>query len=104
MLVINLNDEIEILESTPSKIRYKNIVWIPENKTNRIETNSLSSEKIRIWLRIKNIKVFTINDVREAFPEWGRYAKSQIIFKVNPLIKNKIVQQLPNDNFKVLKL
>jgi len=103
-----MNNEIEILESIPTKIKYKDIIWIPE-KTERviIEANSLSSEKIRCWIRIKNIQQFTLDDIRVAFPEWSRYAVSQLIFKINPLVKNKIVQQL-NDNksnpeFKVLK-
>lgn len=98
-----MSHEIEILENMPTKIRYKNIVWIPE-ETSRMETNSLSSEKIRCWLRFKNIQEFKLDDLRVVFPEWSRYARSQLIFKINPLIKKGILQQLGKDEFKVLKL
>lgn len=101
-----MNDEIEILESTPSKIRYNDIVWVPETKGCVNPTTSMSSKKIMKWLTDKNIPEyeFELDDLRSVFPEWSRYAKSQLIFKINPLIKDKTIQQLSNDKFKVLKL
>lgn len=96
-----MNNELEILESIPTKIKYKDMVWIPED-TIKKESNSLSSEKIRCWIRFKDIQQFTIDDLRVAFPKWSRYAKSQLIFKLNPLIEKKYVAQFPNDTFKVV--
>ena len=100
-----MKDDIEIIDSITiaTKIKYQGRIWIPENERAK-ETSNLSSEKIRCWIRFKNIKQFTLDDLREAFPEWDRYAKSQLLFKLFKLIKNNSIQQLPNDEFKVLKL
>lgn len=98
-----MNNGIDILESIPTKIRYKDTIWIPENVRKK-ESNSLSSEKIRCWLRFKNIQQFKLDDLRVAFPEWSRYAKSQLVYKVNPLAKKNFIQQLSVDEFKVLKI
>lgn len=101
-----MSNELEVLESKPTKIQYKDTIWIPEDVKKK-ESNSLSSEKIRCWLRFKDIQQFKLDDLRVAFPEWSRYAKSQLTFKINPLVKNKIVQQLNDDKhnpeFKVMK-
>jgi len=79
------------------------IIWVPENKGIVKPTkSSMSSEKIRDWLIDKNLEVFNLDDLRKAFPAWSRYAKNQLIFKINPLIKNKSIQQLSDDKFKVL--
>ena len=96
-----MNEVLEI-ESIPTKIKYKDIVWIPEGTSNK-EPDSMSAEKMKVWLRLKDIKDFDLDDVREAFPEWSKYAKSQLLFKVNHLIKNNNVQQLHTGEFKVLK-
>lgn len=103
-----MDDEIEILESIPSKIRYRNIVWVPENKARINPTSSsMSSEKIRGWLIKKHLESFSLDDIRDEFPKWNNYSKSQLIYKINPLVKNKNIQQLSdekNSKFKVLKL
>lgn len=97
-----MDKEVEVVESIATKIRYQDKIWTPEN-AKKAESDSLSSEKIRCWLRFKNIQQFNLDDLRGAFPEWDRYAKSQLIYKLNPLVKNKTILQLQDDNFKVLK-
>lgn len=99
-----MNNGVEELEviTIPTKIKYKDIVWMPKD-TEKKETVSLSSEKIRCWLRFKHKEQFSIDDIREAFPEWSRYAVSQLLYKIDPLIKSKQVLQLPDNVFKVNK-
>jgi len=99
-----MNKEVEIIESIASKIRYQDKIWIPENAKNiKKELDSISSAKIRCWLRFKNIEEFELDDIRKAFPEWKNYAISQIIYKINPLVKDKTIQQLNASRFKVLR-
>ena len=100
MIMNNGVEELDVM-TIPTKIQYKNIVWTPKD-TRKDETVSLSSEKIRCWLRFKNKERFKVDDLREAFPEWSRYAVSQLLYKINPLIKNKVVLQMPGNEFKVL--
>ena len=95
-------ETVEVIECVATKIKYQDKTWIPEgSKTS--DTNSLSAEKIKCWIRFKNISEFCFDDIREVFPEWSRYAKSQLVYKVKDLILDKYIIQLGNDSFKVVK-
>lgn len=100
-----MSKEIEVLEFEATRIKYQDKIWIPEEGSGKQqkEKPTVSSEKIRCWIRLKDLDEFKLDDLREAFPEWVRYAKSQLVFKINPLVKDKTVLQLTDDTFKVSK-
>ncbi len=96
---MNLGDrlsDVKILKI----LEYEGVRYYPEKDT---ESFTHSSIKIMCWLRFKEITNFNLDDMRVAFPEWSSYAKGQLIYKINPLIKNKSIQQLQDNSFKVLK-
>lgn len=60
-----MKDEIEILESIPTKIRYRNIVWIPEpQSTKEININFVKQpEENNQGIKHKSVSVVPISDV-----------------------------------------
>ena len=103
-----MSDEVEVLESImiPKKIRYKDIIWIPEtkNKQGNIKQNYF----IR-WLdNTKHVgDVFTLSDFYSEYPKHkkDRHCRKRLDKVISSLIKEgKIKMWVNKDEFKVLKL
>lgn len=97
-------DLITVLDGKPLIVKFNNMLFNADGN-NKGDTAyfKTSSAMIMCWIRFKHITEFNMADLRVAFPEWRRYSRSSLIKSVNPLVKNKDVQQLSKDMFKVLK-
>ena len=99
-------DEVIELESIPTKISYKGIIWIPEKKN---KAGSIKQDYFSKW--VDNTKhvgdVFTLEDFFKGHPKHRTDVKcKQRLDKtiINLIKEEKIRQGNSKDEFKVLKL
>jgi len=108
--VIILNNKVEELEviTTPIKIKYKGIVWIPETdvkSSSSIRPYSKQNYFVK-WLRTKKPNdIFMLDDFYKEYPKHRTDAncKRRLSKILSELIDDKMLQQLGKDRFKVLK-
>jgi len=97
-------NEVEELESIPTKIKYKGIVWIPDKNAKRIYPQK--KPYIKKW--VENLKVgyvFTIDEFWNEHPNHTKDKKGKRIIdrSISEMIKERIILQIKAGEFKVLK-
>jgi len=104
--VINIKIEAELVTVTDGKpilIMFNNIKFLSQgNQHSESYIFKTSTAMVSCWIRFKNIKDFNLADLREAFPNWNNYSRTNLLDIINPLIKEKRLSQLPDNNFKVI--
>lgn len=108
--MIILNNRVEELEviTTPTKIKYKGIVWIPETDVKSdlsIQPPSKQNYFVR-WLKTKKpADIFMLDDFYKKHPKHRKDAncKRRLSKAISELVDSKVLQQLGKDKFKVLK-
>jgi len=103
-------NKVKELESIPTKIEYKGIVWVPEEKiTKKKNTKRIYSQKqpyIKKWVNTLKVgSVFTVDEFWNNHPNHTKDKKGKIIIdrSISELIKDEKILQLNKDEFKVLK-
>lgn len=101
-----MSNEVIEIESIPTKIRYKGIIWIPE--TNNKKVVNTKQDYFSKW--IDNTKhvgdVFTLDDFYSEYPKHRTdvKCKQRLVKTISRLVKDgKIDQWKHKDEFKVLK-
>lgn len=98
-----MKDEVEILESIPTKIRYKDIVWIPEAS---LSPHGKQNYFLK-WIMTKDVGVvFSINDFYKNHPKHKTdvRCKQRLVKIISDLIKDNVIQQMDNEGeFRRLK-
>lgn len=109
-----MNDEIEILEEIkiPTKIKYKDIIWVPESESTKIKQHVDISGKQNYfdkWLR-ENKQVGDVFLLDEFYKEHPRHKKEVGCKKrldniISKLISDGCIDMWSHkDEFKVLKI
>lgn len=103
-----MDDEVEELEVIIKKIRYKDIVWVPETDARSNSSNRpLGKQNYFVrWLKTKKpTDIFMLDDFYKKYPKHRKDAncKRRLNKIISELIDDKVLQQLGNDEFKVLK-
>jgi len=102
-----MNDEIEIIESIPTKIKYKGIIWVPQetdNACNSVRSRNPKKPYFVKWVEArKSGDVFTLDQFYTVYPKLkkdcaGRKRIDRIIFE---MITDKRIMQLGSERFKV---
>lgn len=103
-----MNDVIEI-ESIPTKIKYKGIIWIPigSEKVNHSKGNVKKSYLVK-WIDEKKRfgDVFTLDEFYAEFPKHkkDKGCRDRLVRAISNLIKEEKIRQGNNkDEFKVIK-
>jgi len=106
---IDMNDEVEELEVIVKKIRYKDIVWVPESdaKSNSSVRPPGKQNYFQKWVMNKPVgAVFSLNEFYKEYPshktEKRRMKRLDII--ISDMIKDNIIGQWnKKDEFRRLK-
>jgi len=103
--------EVIELESIPTKIKYKGIVWIPEQTYDQTDqcNNRPSKQNYFVKWLLKNKKVGDIVILADFYKEYPNHERDSLcrhrLKKVlSSMIQDKQLQQHGNNEFKVLKL
>jgi len=123
-------NEVTEIESIPTKIKYKGIIWIPESKTNNINNvnnvnkidkvdknfNIPTEKPIRLgnlkkpyivkWIERFDVgAVFTLDQFYYKYPKLKKHSVGHMRVDkiISDMITDRRIVQLGNDKFKVLK-
>jgi len=101
-----MNDVIE-LESIPTKIKYKGIVWIPENSIKKNNSKGCVKQNyFSKWMHTKNVgDIVTLEQFYKSYPKHKTDLTyhNRLVSTISKLIDDKTLQQLDKKSFKVLK-
>lgn len=109
---INRMEEVKELESIPTKIEYKGIVWIPmvgENNCNRTwKKKNIKKNYLVKWIEQNKTPgdVFHLDQFFEKYPKHKSNSSSMDRMEkaLSKLIKDNKLLQLEKDTFKVIKI
>ena len=114
-----MNEVVEI-ESIPTKIKYKGIIWIPESKKQCVKVNNVNNNfttpverpkhgnrkkpYIVKWIEEKNPKdVFTLDQFYRVYPKLKKdtVGRKRVDKIINGMVASNKIIQLHDDKFVV---
>ena len=101
-------DDVIELESIPTKIKYKGIVWIPKSPAKVNHSSGCIKQNYFIkWINDNKYvgDIFTLDEFYEKHPKHKkeRGCRTRLIKTISDLIADKALLQLNDNKFKVLK-
>ncbi len=102
-------NDVEELESIPTKIKYKGIIWIPLKEAKINKPGKGGGGKKNYFLKWFNKKhpgnTFTLEDFFKEYPkhQYDKKCRVRIDKIISELIQDKKIMQINKDQFKVLK-
>jgi len=98
-----MNADVEELEVIVKKIRYKNIVWVPETKNNNNVQPSGKKNYFYKWVMDKHVgSIFSLKDFYKLFPKHEKDSgcQSRIDKIIFDLLNDGFIMQWKQDMFK----